>query len=918
MKIKKTAKKLNSIQLSQNNWHALETEEVLKLLQADQTRGLTLRNAKLRRKQFGLNALVMQKPQSLIMRFLRQFHNILIYILLFSALIVIAMQHWVDTSVILVVILLNAIVGFIQEGKAEKALAAIRDMLAPMAKVLRDKKKANVLAKTLVPGDIVIIERGDKIPADIRILETRGLQIQESILTGEAHAVEKTTVAIKPDAPLAERFTLAYSGTLVTHGSGLGVVIATGLNTEIGKVSESLNEVEVPTTPLLQQMNRFGYWLTAAILLLGAITFLVGLLIWKNPSQEMFMAVVGIIVAAVPEGLPPILTIILALGVTRMAKRHAVIRRLPAVETMGAVTTICSDKTGTLTCNELIVEDVVTTRNDYDVTKNSVYIVSDDKAKDDVDLEKHHDFRNALLAGILCNDAELHQVDGKFEKYGDPLDQALLMLAYKAQTDFNLLRKTHPRTDLIPYESEHKFMATMHHDHEKGKTFIYVKGAPEHILSMCVLQQLNGSAAEPIDIDYWHKETEALAQRGEKVLAIACKEIKGKKQSLRFTDIEKLSMVALFGFIDPPRLEAKEAVAECHAAGIKVKMITGDHALTAQAIAKTLGIIDSKTPESKTLTGVDIEAMSDKVLARQVLKADVYARTSPEHKLRLVKALQANNQVVAMTGDGVNDAPALRQADIGIAMGEDGTEIAKEAAAMVLTDDNFATIVHAVEEGRTIYENLKKTILYILPTSVAQAFVIVVAIFLGWKPPITPVQILWVNLITAVTLALALGFEPPAPDVMLQPPRPKNTPILSIFLAWRVIFVSALLVIAVFILSLIERNIGTDLVTTRTVAVNMIVVGEIVYLFNCRRIYSSALTIDALFGSKPVLLAIFAALILQLAFTYVPLMQRFFGTGAIDIMQWLRIVAISIFLFVLIEIEKVLVRKKNNHHNAAA
>lgn len=914
MKIKKTVTKPNSINLSQHSWHSLDVVETLNILKSNQEQGLNSSEVQLRQEQYGLNELVVNEPQSVIIRFLRQFHNILIYVLLLSAIITILMQRWVDTSVILGVIILNSIFGFIQEGKAEKALAAIRDMLSPMAKVIRNHKKTTILASELVPGDIIIIERGDKIPADLRILETRGLQIQESILTGEAHAVEKTTVAVKLVAPLAERFTLAYSGTLVTHGSGLGVVVATGLNTEIGKVSEMLKSVDVPTTPLQQQMNRFGYWLTAAILLLGAITFMFGFFVWHDSSQEMFMAIVGLIVAAIPEGLPPLLTIILALGVTRMAKRHAIIRRLPAVETMGAITTICSDKTGTLTCNELVVEDVVTTKNDYNVTENKVYVVSQNDEKKEVDLQKHHDFSTALLAGILCNDAELRYVDGKFEKYGDPLDQAILMLAYKAQTDSNLIKQAHPRTDLIPYESEHKFMATMHHDHESGKTFIYIKGAPEHILSMCLLQQLNG-ISEPIDVEYWHKAIRKLAKRGEKVVAIARKEISSNAQALRFADIEQLTMVALFGFIDPPRPEAKDAVAQCHAAGITVKMITGDHALTAQSIAKTLGIIDENKDDYKILSGHDIESMGDKELALAVLDTNVYARTTPEHKLRLVKALQENNQVVAMTGDGVNDAPALRQADIGIAMGEKGTEIAKEAAAMVLTDDNFTTISHAVEEGRTIYENLKKTILYILPTNIAEAFVIIVAISLGWQPPITAVQILWVNMITAVTLSLALGFEPPAPDVMQQPPRPKNTPILSPFLAWRIGFVSTLLVLAVFILTLIERKIGADLVTTRTVAVNMIVAGEIVYLFNCRRIYKSAFTKEALFSSKPVLVAVLSALILQGLFTYVPFMQRFFATDAIDIMQWLRIVTISIFVFALIEIEKVFIRKKNNRHN---
>lgn len=908
-KVKKNKEQSGFIKSADHCWQALTTKDVLDILQTNQEYGLSLDTVAKRMHLYGSNVFAIHKSQNLLMRFLRQFNNILIYILLLSAVIAASMQRWVDMSVILAVIVLNAIVGFIQEGKAEKALAAIRNMLAPMAKVIREGKKTTILASDLTPGDIVLLESGDKVPADLRLLETRGLQIQEAILTGEAHAVEKITTAVDENAVLAERFDLAYSGTIVTRGSGIGVVIAVGLKTEIGKVSEILSAVEVPTTPLLQQMNRFGYWLTVGILLLGVVTFLIGFWKWQDSIQELLMAIVGLIVAAVPEGLPAILTIILALGVTRMAKRHAIIRRLPAVETMGAVTTICSDKTGTLTCNELIVENIITAKNNYDVTADKVYIVAAGDKKVATEWQQHQDFYTALVAGILCNDAEFNEIDGRIKHYGDPLDQAIIMLAHKTATDVNLLKKEHPRTDLIPYESEHKFMATLHHDHEKGKSFIYVKGAPEQVLSMCKLQQLNG-VAEGLNLEYWNKETEKLARNGQKVLAIAFKEVSIDAQTLRFNDVTQLTMVSLFGFIDPPRLEAKDAVAECHAAGIKVKMITGDHALTARAIAEDIGIIDEGILPVEVLSGVDIEAMTDAELAEKVLNVDVYARTTPQHKLRLVKALQANDQVVAMTGDGVNDAPALRQADIGVAMGEKGTEIAKEASEMVLTDDNFATIAHAVEEGRTIYENLKKTILYVLPTSIAQAFVIVVAILLGWQSPITPVQILWVNMVTAITLSLALGFEPPAADVMSRPPRSKNTPVLSMFLAWRVVFVSFLLVLSVFILSLAEKSIGADLATTRTVAVNMIVMGEIVYLFNCRRIYTSAFTKEALFGSKAVLLAIFAVLILQFSFTYVPLMQNFFGTEKIDVVQWLRISGISLGIFILIEIEKLLVRRK--------
>lgn len=976
--------------------------------------GLSTATAQLRHRQYGHNQLVTVKPQNLIVRFLRQFHNILIYILQLSAVIAVLLQRWVDATVILGVIVLNAIVGFIQEGKAEKALAAIRDMLAPIAKVVRDGKRSIIPAVTLVPGDVVIIERGDKVPADLRLLETRSLFIQEAILTGEAHAVEKfATQPVRATAPLAERTTLAYSGTIVTSGYGIGAVIGIGSNTQIGKISSLLSSVAAPETPLLRQMNRFGYWLTLIILLSGALTFAFGALVWGDSSKDMFMAIVGLIVAAVPEGLPPILTIILALGVTRMAKCHAIIRRLPAVETMGAVTTICSDKTGTLTCNELTAEDVVTSKGHYRLVQGLIHVTQDDlhAADTSVVLAEHHDLEIALLAGAVCNDAELdlgvgdnsihhvtrgvvHSVTahddgvsncknsvntngknsegvGESERregeregersiseqindnknnqpqaYGDPLDQALLMLAHRSGIDVVLLEKTLPRTDLIPYESEHKFMATLHHDHVLGKAFIYVKGAPENILSMCDKQQLDG-ATQPLDLQYWQQQVNVLARKGEKIIAIAYKEVATGQQQLRFADIASLTMVAIFGIIDPPREEVAAAIAECHAAGINVKMITGDHIVTAQAIAESIGIMrqrrsvsdisnaggvnnagdassvdnvgnasgvdnvgdaDDGGGRTEILTGQEIDLMDDEELARRVVAVNVFARTSPEHKLRLVKMLQRNQQVVAMTGDGVNDAPALRQADIGVAMGEKGTDIAKEAAAMVLTDDNFATIVQAVAEGRTIYDNLKKTILYILPTSIAQALSIVVAIFFGLQAPITAVQILWVNMITAVALSLPLGFEEPQPDVMARPPRRKDEPLLSIFLAWRVAFVSLLLVAAVFALSLWETRMGVGFYEMRTVAVNMIVMGEIVYLLNCRRIFASVLNWSGIRGSKYMWLAIAAVLVLQLLFTYVPMMQHFFGTASIDAKQWLLITGLAAMIFVLIEGEKWILR----------
>ena len=886
----------------QSNWHAKNTLEVLSTLGSSSTDGLKADEAERRLKINGYNELELFERPSTIMRFLRQFHNILIYALLISAIITAYLGYMVDTGVILGVVVLNAIFGFIQEGKAEKAIEAIREMLAPNAQVIRNGSHASIPAKSLVPGDVVLIKSGDKIPADLRLLNTKNLQIQEAILTGESNAVEKNINTVLADASLGDRLNMAYSGTIVTYGRGTGVVVATGSNTEIGKIGSLLKTVQNLTTPLIQQMNTFGRWLTLAIAVFATITFLIGVFVWHDSFEHMFMAAVGLAVAAIPEGLPPILTIILAIGVTRMAKRNAIIRRLPAVETMGAVTTICTDKTGTLTRNEQTIKSIVTSNNCYAVEENGIVALSLNNKS--IELKNHKDLLEAINISILCNDAEFSQNhNGQWHIHGNAVDKALLELGGKVKIDLRHLQQEYPRIDLIPYESEHKFMATLHHGHQTQHGCIYIKGAPERILEMCSLDALKN---QDLYKNYWKKKIGDFAHQGYRVIAIATKKVSDDKQTLIFDDIANdLTLVAVFGLIDAPRTEAAAAVSQCHSAGIKVKMITGDHAETAATIAALVGI-NTKTG---VLTGSEIDNMSDKDLAEVVSDINVFARTSPHHKLRLVQALQTNGELVAMTGDGVNDAPALRRADIGVAMGKRGAEIAKEASAMVLADDNFATIVHAIEEGRTIYDNIKKVLLLILPTNVAEALTIVMAIIFGSILPITPVQILWINMITAVTLAIALGFEPAESDVMQRLPRKANTSILSSFLIWRTVFVSALLVSSVFGLFMLERLVGVDLPTARTVAVNMLVLGEVVYLMNCRKLHSQTWNIKTIFGSKPILLAMGIVILAQLFFTYLPIMQHFFGTTNISLLQWVYIIILSMGIYIFVEIEKLISRR---------
>jgi magnesium-transporting ATPase (P-type) len=891
--------------MTTTNWHALSSDDVLHQLKTTK-KGLTQKEVTQRIQIYGANRLKTVKKRSAWLRFFAQFHNILIYILLVSAVITTLLAKWVDSSVILGVVILNAVIGFIQEGKAEKALDAIRNLLSLQAIVIRDGRRQTILAEELVPGDIVFLSPGDKVPADLRLLNVKSLQIQEAILTGESNPIDKSSDVVAENAAnLGDRVSMAYSGTLVTYGRGVGVVVATGEKTELGRISAMITKAISLTTPLLKQMNILGRWITLVICLMSLFTFLIGFFVWGNTFADMFMAAVSLAVAAIPEGLPAIITITLAIGVTRMAQRNAIIRRLPAVEIMGCVSVICTDKTGTLTHNELVVQNIITTKHNYNVTGSGYNPFGEIKLNEQVvAIDDHPELAPVLKAAVLCNDAELNRVSDDWILQGSPVDGALLALGLKAGIDLRAIKQSYSVTDFIPFESVNKFMATLNHDHQ-GNGFIYIKGAPEKILSMCQFQFANGDK-EPLDIEYWRKHIRRHAGDGQRLIAVAYKPTVSEHKVLNFADLEDdVILLGLFGLLDSPREEAIAAVSQCKDAGIKVKMITGDHVLTARAIAKMVGIDNY----DKVLTGKEIDEIDDDVLINVAKDVDVYARTSPEHKLRLVRALQARGHIVAMTGDGVNDAPALKQADVGIAMGKRGTEATKEVAEMVLVDDNFASITHAVEEGRTVYDNLKKALLYILPNDIAEATILIIAILFGMMLPITAVQILWVNLVTTVTLALALGFESAEKGIMLHKPRPPREPILSPFLLWRILFVSSLFIICSFGLFLLSQKMQVGMAQARTVVVNMIVMSECVYLINCRKIRESTWNWQGLFGSKLVLIAIGITLVLELLFTYLPFMQSFFGTAAIGFTQWGLILVFAIAVYLIIEIEKALMRK---------
>ncbi|PIX55379.1 MAG: carbonate dehydratase [Zetaproteobacteria bacterium CG_4_9_14_3_um_filter_54_145] len=885
-------------------WHNKEAEVVFNELSSS-PQGLTTQEAQLRAQIHGANRLRPAKQITALQRFLAQFHNVLIYVLIAAGLITAMLGHWVDSGVIIGVVLINAVIGFIQEGKAEKSLDAIRNMLSLQAMVKRDGKLIALPAEQLVPGDIVALQSGDKVPADLRLFKCRELRIEEAMLTGESVPAEKSIAPAAANASIGDRNSIAYSGTLVSYGQGQGIVVSIGDHTEIGRISSMLRHVEVLTTPLLKQMAIFAMWLTIAIGLIAAATFAFGVFIQGYAMSDMFLAAVGLAVAGIPEGLPAIMTITLAIGVQRMAKKNAIIRRLPAVETLGSVTVICSDKTGTLTRNEMTVQTVATASYIVDVS-GAGYDPHGTFSCDSVETQPEQIpvLKEFAQACLLCNDASIANADGQWKMQGDPTEGALVTLALKAGLTHNYCLEQFPRIDTIPFESQHRFMATLHHDHA-GHRFIYLKGAPERLLEMCQLQRVHGEDL-PLDQAYWERQMQALASRGERLLAVAFKTAPAEQQGLTFADVEGgLTLLGIAGIIDPPRDEAIKAIRHCQSAGIAVKMITGDHAVTARAIGLQMGLGDGVT----VLQGSDLEHYASSQMSEAVKRCDIFARVSPEQKLQLVTALQANGEVVAMTGDGVNDAPALKRADVGVAMGINGTEVAKESAEMVLADDNFASITRAIEEGRTVYDNLKKSILFILPTNGGEALTIVAAIAMGRMLPITAAQILWVNMITAVTLALTLAFEPAERHVMQRSPRDPKEAILSGFLIWRIVFVSLILVIGTFGLFLWERDHGASIELARTVAVNTLVMFEIFYLLSARHLLAPALTREGLTGNRYVLYAIGILLFMQMGFTYFEPMQYLFATTAISLEAWLRIIMVTSSVLVLVEVEKYLIRR---------
>ncbi|TWT84032.1 putative cation-transporting ATPase F [Planctomycetes bacterium CA13] len=889
-------------------WHHQSTEDVVSRLEADIDRGLGLLEIDRRLDRHGPNSLTQRVGETPLQILFRQFQQPLVYILLAAVALTLVLREWADAAVIFAVVIVNATIGFMQEAKALKAIDALSKIMNNEATVVRGGQPSQVAAAELVPGDLVLLQSGDRVPADLRLVRVKDLQIDESALTGESVPVEKHTDILAASTVLADRTNMVFSTTLVTYGTAAGLVVATGDRTEIGQINELIASADVLETPLVRRINELSHSLLKVILVLASLVA-IAIMIRGESAVEVLLAAVALSVGAIPEGLPAVVTATLALGVSRLAQRHAIVRKLPAVETLGSTTVICSDKTGTLTQNQMTVCSIYTggqqygvTGTGYDPDGHMTSTLRDGDEATKVPVVVGEPLSEILLGGLLCNDARVTQDDDdNWRVEGDPTEAALLVSAAKGGFVRDHEQTLRPRLDVVPFESQHQYMATLHRS--GGETTVYMKGSVEQLLPRCVSLFGGGD----LDVDETTVMVQTMAKQGLRVLALATKPMPSHQETLSHDDVQDgLQLLGLQGMIDPPRPEAITAVKACQQAGIKVKMITGDHVGTATAIASQLGLEGQRDEHTQSLvgfTGLELEQMTDRQLIESAENAAVFARVSPSQKLRLVEALQSRDHVVAMTGDGVNDAPALRQANIGVAMGITGTEVTKEAADMILTDDNFASIEAAVEEGRGIYDNLIKFIAWTLPTNLGEAGIILVAAFLGLQLPITPLQILWINMATAVLLGATLAFEPKEPNLMSRPPRAQNDPILSRTMIWRTLWVGGILVVATYMVFAFKKSLGVDVDSARTAAVNVIVLGQVFYLLSCRSLRHSMFRVGV-FSNRWLWLGVVGMIALQLLFTYSPLMNRLFESAPTTWRPWALAIGSGLLLYMLVELDK--------------
>lgn len=874
-------------------WHTMDVGEIEGVLGTHMHKGLSKEQYENNKNQYGPNLLKEQKPKSFIRRFMDQLKDFMVMILLIACGISFVLEEITDAIIIVAIVILNATLGVIQESKAEKSLEALKKLSSPSAKVIREGIQTVVPAEELVPGDLVVLDAGDYIPADIRLMESVNLKVEESSLTGESIPVEKVANALRDEKlPLGDRKNMAFMGSMATYGRGRGIVVETGMQTEIGKIAEMIFSAEEQQTPLQRKLEEMGKILGIVALVICGIIFAVGI-VRGNEVFEMFMTAISLAVAAIPEGLPSIVTIVLALGVQRMIKRNAIIRKLPAVETLGAASVICSDKTGTLTQNKMTVEEIycshriISTGNLGSCAKG---------------------IQELIAYGVLCNDTKVQHIDGQISKIGDPTEIALVDLALQAKFDPISTIERYPRKAEIPFDSDRKLMTTV--NAIDGKLISITKGAPDVLISRCskILAEDEIRAITREDIEKINGANNGMARKALRVLAIGYKELGEIPENISPEILEKeLIFLGLVGMIDPPREEAYEAVKLCKSAGIKPVMITGDHRNTAIAIARELEILRN---EDEAITGVELENMTDEELVQKVKQYSVYARVSPEHKVRIVKAWQKNEQIVAMTGDGVNDAPALKSADIGAAMGITGTEVAKGAADMVLTDDNFATIVSAVKEGRTIYANIRKSIHFLLSCNIGEIAAIFIATLLGMPSPLLPIHILWVNLVTDGLTALALGVEPEEKDVMDQPPRNTKASIFSDGLGFRIGYQGFMIGTLTFIAFLagnlydsIQGFVDGKPIIGETMAFMTLSFSQLVHSFNTRSDRNSLGKLG-FFKNKHLIGAVILSALMQYSVITTEFTRQLFKITNLNMEQWVVVIGLSLLPILIVETEK--------------
>jgi Ca2+-transporting ATPase len=883
------------------DWYKLSVKEVFSKLETSEE-GLSDADVQKRLLHYGLNKLAEEEKISKLKILLHQFTSPLIYVLMVASVVTVVLHEYIDTGVILAVIALNAIIGYVQEYRAEESVRALRKMVVPKARVLREGKEKEINSEELVPGDIVLLSSGTKVPADLRLFKTIELRVEEAMLTGESIPAGKFTLPIKEDnLTPGDQKNMCFMGTAVVNGRAKGIVVGTGTKTVLGQIAEEVKEVTAVKTPLQDRLERFAKLIVYIVIGFSAVVFVTGIALGAKAS-EMFMTAVATAVSAIPEGLPVAVTIAMAIGVARMARRNAIVRKLPAVETLGSTTVIGSDKTGTLTKNEMTVRLIYDGEHTYEVT-GSGYEPEGEILHEQmpVNAKELKGLQNVLRIGLLCNESGIYEEDGMYKVDGDPTEGALIVSAMKAGLLPEEEKDNYPQLAILPFESERGYMATLHK--HKGKKFLFVKGAPERMLEMCTECAVNGRLRKK---EILHTAS-SFAKEGLRVLAMAYKEMPHDAEEISHDDVKTgLIFEGLQGMMDPPRQEVVEAVKGCKKAGIRTVMITGDHAVTAMTIAKKLGIGED---ELQVLTGREIESMSNEELFSRVKDVSVYARVSPQHKLRITQQLLSRGDIVAITGDGVNDAPALKAAHIGIAMGKTGTDVAKEASDMVLADDNFASIFAAVEEGRVVYDNIRKVTLFLVSCGLGELLAIVATILMGLPIPYIPAQILWLNLVTNGLQDVALAFEPAEEGVLDRPPRNPKEGVLSGLMIQRTFLVGIVLAAGTVFMFVSELNAGASLEKARTVALTTMVFFQFYQAFNCRSERQSIFKVPLM--SNPFLfLSMVAAFFAQLAVLYVPFLQWIFRTVPLTITEWAEIAVVTVTVVVVVETDKWIRRRK--------